>query len=153
MGDTRERAGAAGVAVAGVAFKIALYVCVVVLLFWIGKASYQFGHDVFNQQAMSPGRRPGGNRCDQRRMPLLYKIGQNPSEKRTDQRAQPVFVCPGKTFHLPWTNCKAWNLSFKHCLYTKPVLWRILAGDDERGRGRSDSVIVEERMKYLYQFS
>ena len=55
MGDTRERAGAAGVAVAGVAFKIALYVCVVVLLFWIGKASYQFGHDVFNQQAMSPG--------------------------------------------------------------------------------------------------
>ena len=54
MGDTRERAGAAGVAVAGVAFKIALYVCVVVLLFWIGKASYQFGHDVFNQQAMSP---------------------------------------------------------------------------------------------------
>ena len=55
MSDTRERAGAAGVVVAGVFFKIALYVCVVVLLFWVGKASFQFGHDVFNQQAMSPG--------------------------------------------------------------------------------------------------
>ena len=55
MSDTKERAGAAGVVVAGVFFKIALYVCVVVLLFWVGKASFQFGHDVFNQQAMSPG--------------------------------------------------------------------------------------------------
>ena len=53
MGDTRERAGAAGVAVAGVAFKIALYVCVVVLLFWIGKASYQFGHDVFAEEPVA----------------------------------------------------------------------------------------------------
>ena len=52
MSDTKERAGAAGVVVAGVFFKIALYVCVVVLLFWIGKSSFQFGHDVFNQHAM-----------------------------------------------------------------------------------------------------
>ena len=36
-------------------FKIALYVCVVVLIIWIGKTAYQFGYDVFNQQAMSPG--------------------------------------------------------------------------------------------------
>ena len=55
MSDTRERAGAAGVVVAGTFFKIVLYICVIVLLFWVGKASYQFGHDVFNQQAMSPG--------------------------------------------------------------------------------------------------
>lgn len=55
MSDTKERAGAAGVVVAGVFFKIALYVCVVVLLFWIRKSSFQFGHDVFNQHAMSPG--------------------------------------------------------------------------------------------------
>ena len=47
--------GAAGVVVAGTFFKIVLYICVIVLLFWVGKASYQFGHDVFNQQAMSPG--------------------------------------------------------------------------------------------------
>lgn len=42
MSDTRERAGAAGVVVAGTFFKIVLYICVIVLLFWVGKASYQF---------------------------------------------------------------------------------------------------------------
>ncbi|MDO4273089.1 MAG: solute-binding protein [Eubacteriales bacterium] len=55
MGNTRERVGAAGVVVAGGFFRIALYVCVVVLIFWIGKSTYQFGYDVFNQEAMSPG--------------------------------------------------------------------------------------------------
>ena len=50
MSDTRERAGAAGVVVAGTFFKIVLYICVIVLLFWVGKASYQFGHDVFYVQ-------------------------------------------------------------------------------------------------------
>lgn len=55
MGNTRERVGAAGVVVASGFFRIALYVCVVVLIFWIGKSTYQFGYDVFNQQAMSPG--------------------------------------------------------------------------------------------------
>ncbi|MDC7286800.1 endolytic transglycosylase MltG [Blautia schinkii] len=55
MGNTRERVGAAGVVVAGGFFRIALYVCVIVLIFWIGKSTYQFGYDVFNQQAMSPG--------------------------------------------------------------------------------------------------
>ena len=54
-GETRDRVGAAGVAIASVFFKIALYICVIVLLFWIGKSAFQFGHDVFNQQAMSPG--------------------------------------------------------------------------------------------------
>ena len=55
MGDTRDRMGKAGLFVAGSAFKIALYVCVIVLIIWIGRVSYQFGHDIFNQQPMSPG--------------------------------------------------------------------------------------------------
>ena len=50
MGDTRDRMGAAGVAVAGGFFKIALYVCVAVLIIWIGKVTYQFGYDIFNQR-------------------------------------------------------------------------------------------------------
>ena len=54
MGDTRDRVGNAGVIVAGGAFKIALYVCIVVLIIWLGRLSYQFGHDIFNQQPMSP---------------------------------------------------------------------------------------------------
>ena len=55
MGETKDRVGAAGVIVAGGFFKIALYVCVAVLIIWIGKVTYQFGYNVFNQQAMSPG--------------------------------------------------------------------------------------------------
>lgn len=54
MSNVRERAGAAGVAIAGGIFRIVLYLCVIVLIFWIGKSTYQFGYDVFNQQAMSP---------------------------------------------------------------------------------------------------
>ena len=55
MGDTRNRAGAAGVFLAGSFFRTALYVCIAVLIFWLGKTSYQFGYGVFNQQAVSPG--------------------------------------------------------------------------------------------------
>ena len=55
MGDTRDRVGKAGVFVAGGAFRIALYVCIVVLIIWIGRVSYQFGHDIFDQHPMSPG--------------------------------------------------------------------------------------------------
>ena len=55
MGDTKDRVGAAGVIVAGGFFKIAMYVCVAVLVIWIGKVTYQFGYNIFNQQAMSPG--------------------------------------------------------------------------------------------------
>ncbi len=55
MENTRERVGAAGVVVAGGFFRIVLYICVVVLIFWIGKSTYQFGYDIFNQQPMSPG--------------------------------------------------------------------------------------------------
>ena len=54
MGDTRDRVGNAGVIVAGGAFKIALYVCIVVLIIWLGRLSYQFGHDIFDKQPMSP---------------------------------------------------------------------------------------------------
>lgn len=54
MSNVRERAGAFGVAFAGGVFKIALYVCIIVLIFWLGKSSYEFGYDVFNQRAVSP---------------------------------------------------------------------------------------------------
>lgn len=54
MSNVRERAGALGVAFAGGVFKIALYVCIIVLIFWLGKSSYEFGYDVFNQRAVSP---------------------------------------------------------------------------------------------------
>ena len=55
MADTRDKLGRVGVFLAGGVFKIALYICIIVFLIWIGKSTYQFGYDVFNQQAMSPG--------------------------------------------------------------------------------------------------
>ena len=55
MANTKDRVGKAGMVLASGVFKIALYGCVVVLIIWIGRTTYQFGYDVFNQQAMSPG--------------------------------------------------------------------------------------------------
>ena len=55
MGNTRNQVGKAGLFVAGGVFRTALYVCVALLIFWVGKSAYQFGYDVCNQQAVSPG--------------------------------------------------------------------------------------------------
>lgn len=55
MGNTRDQVGKAGLFVASGIFRTAFYVCVAVLIFWIGKSAYQFGYKVFNQQAVSPG--------------------------------------------------------------------------------------------------
>lgn len=44
-----------GVMVAGGFFRVVVYIAIVVLIAWLGKASYSFGYDIFNQQAMSPG--------------------------------------------------------------------------------------------------
>ena len=55
MGNKKDQVGAAGVIVAGGFFKIALYVCVAVLVIWIGKVTYLFGYNIFNQLALCPG--------------------------------------------------------------------------------------------------
>lgn len=55
MGNTRDQVGKAGLFIASGVFRTALYVCVALLIFWMGKSVYQFGYDVFNQQAVSPG--------------------------------------------------------------------------------------------------
>lgn len=55
MGNARDRLAKVGLAMAGSFFRIALWVCVAVLIFWVGKTTYHFGYDVFNQQAVSPG--------------------------------------------------------------------------------------------------
>lgn len=55
MASVQEKVGAIGLFLAGTIFKIALYVCVGVLIFWLGKSSYSFGYDILNEKAMSPG--------------------------------------------------------------------------------------------------
>ena len=39
----------------GIDIQIPDYIFIIVFLIWVGKSAYQFGYDVFNQQAMSPG--------------------------------------------------------------------------------------------------
>ena len=115
MSDTRDRAGAAGVAVAGVIFKIALYVCVVVLLFWIGKSAYQFGHDVFNQEAMSPGEGQEVTVVISEDA-SLYKIAKT-LQKKGLVKSAPGILCSGETVHLS-RKAAGRYLSFEYCLYT-----------------------------------
>lgn len=55
MGNTRERVGAAGLVMAKGIFRIVLYVCIAFLIFWAGKATYEFAYSIFNEQPMSPG--------------------------------------------------------------------------------------------------
>ncbi|MCI5901572.1 MAG: solute-binding protein [Blautia sp.] len=55
MGSTRDKVGKLGVILASSFFRCVLYICVAVLIFWIGKSTYQFGYNIFNQRAMSPG--------------------------------------------------------------------------------------------------
>lgn len=55
MGSIGDKIGKAGLALAGFAFHIAFYICMAVLIFWAGRQTYQFGYQVFNQQAMNPG--------------------------------------------------------------------------------------------------
>ena len=107
MSDTRERAGAAGVVVAGTFFKIVLYICVIVLLFWVGKASYQFGHDVFNQQAMSPG--------EGQEVTVVIKEDTS-LYKRSGQECNGI-LCSGETVHLSW-KASGRNVSVKYSIYT-----------------------------------
>ena len=134
MGNTRERAGAAGVAVAGGFFKIALYVCVVVLLFWVGKSSYQFGHDVFNQQAVSPG---DGQEVTVviKQDDSLYKIAKTLEKKGLVNNALVFYVQENLSNYHGKLQPGTYLLS---TAYTPNRIMGILAGDEEQ-EGVSDS--------------
>ena len=107
MGDTKDRVGAAGVIVAGGFFKIALYVCVAVLVIWIGKVTYQFGYNVFNQQAMNPG--------EGQEVTVVIK------EDATSYDIAKTLKSKGlieDTLVLQWEN-ETRHISTQYCLYTK----------------------------------
>ena len=127
MSDTRERAGAAGVVVAGTFFKIVLYICVIVLLFWVGKASYQFGHDVFNQQAMSPGE---GQEVTVviKEDTSLYKIAKTLQKKGLVKSATVFYVQERLSTYHGKLQAGTYLLS---TAYTPNRIMGILAGDDE----------------------
>ena len=134
MSDTRERAGAAGVVVAGTFFKIVLYICVIVVLFWVGKAFYVFCHDVFNQQAMSPGE---GQEVTVviKEDTSLYKIAKTLQKKGLVKSATVFYVQERLSTYHGKLQAGTYLLS---TAYTPNRIMGILAGDDEQ-EGVSDS--------------
>ena len=126
MSDTRERAGAAGVVVAGTFFKIVLYICVIVLLFWVGKASYQL--------AMSPGE---GQEVTVviKEDTSLYKIAKTLQKKGLVKSATVFYVQERLSTYHGKLQAGTYLLS---TAYTPNRIMGILAGDDEQ-EGVSDS--------------
>ena len=128
MADTRDKAGRAGVFLAGGAFKIALYICILVFLIWVGKSAYQFGYDVFNQQAMSPGE---GQEITVviKEDASLYGIAKT-LQKKGLVKSAPVFYVQERlsTYH---GKLKAGTYLLSTA-YTPNRIMGILAGDEEQ---------------------
>ncbi len=127
MGNTRERLGAASVAVAGGIFRIILYLCVVVLIFWAGKTTYQFGYDVFNQQAMSPGEGTEITVVIQEGT-SVYRIGKILESKGLIKDARVFYVQEKLSNHKGDLKPGTYLLS---TAYTPDRIMSILAGDEE----------------------
>jgi len=134
MADTRDKAGRAGVFLAGGAFKIALYICILVFLIWVGKSAYQFGYDVFNQQAMSPGE---GQEVTVviKEDTSLYKIAKTLQKKGLVKSATVFYVQERLSTYHGKLQAGTYLLS---TAYTPNRIMGILAGDDEQ-EGVSDS--------------
>ena len=134
MADTRDKAGRAGVFLAGGAFKIALYICILVFLIWVGKSAYQFGYDVFNQQAMSPGE---GQEVTVviKEDTSLYKIAKTLQKKGPVKSATVFYVQERLSTYHGKLQAGTYLLS---TAYTPNRIMGILAGDDEQ-EGVSDS--------------
>ena len=134
MADTRDKAGRAGGFLAGGAFKIALYICILVFLIWVGKSAYQYGYDVFNQQAMSPGE---GQEVTVviKEDTSLYKIAKTLQKKGLVKSATVFYVQERLSTYHGKLQAGTYLLS---TAYTPNRIMGILAGDDEQ-EGVSDS--------------
>ena len=133
MGSTRDKVGKAGVAVASGIFRTAFYVCVAVLIFWIGKSTYQFGYNIFNQQAMSPGAgqevtvviEDGSS---------VYKIGKTLESKGLVEDAKIFYVQERLSNYHGKLKAGTYRLS---TAYTPNRIMSILSGEDEEGADNS----------------
>lgn len=128
MSTFRDKAGRAGVVLAGGFFRIALYVCVALLIFWIGKASFNFGYQIFNQHAMSPG--------DGQEVTVVitegssvYDIGKTLEKKGLIRDAKVFFIQEKLSNYTGQLKPGTYLLS---TAYTPNRIMGILAGDEEQ---------------------
>ena len=133
MGSTRDKVGKAGVAVASGIFRTAFYVCVAVLIFWIGKSAYQFGYGIFNQQAMSPG---AGQEVTVviEEGSSVYKIGKTLESKGLVEDAKIFYVQERLSNYHGKLKAGTYTLS---TAYTPNRMMSILSGEDEEGADNS----------------
>lgn len=126
MGHTKERVGTV---LAGGAFRILFYVCVVFLMIWLGKTTYQFGYQIFNQQAMSPGEgqevtvviKEGSS---------VYQIGKTLENKGLIEDARVFWIQEKLSNYRDQLKPGTYILS---TAYTPTRIMGILAGDESQG--------------------
>ncbi|MDY5020901.1 MAG: endolytic transglycosylase MltG [Blautia sp.] len=128
MSTIRDKAGRAGLVLAGGFFRIALYVCVALLVFWIGKSSYNFGYQIFNQHAMSPG---DGQEVTVviKESSSVYDIGKTLEKKGLIRDAKVFFIQEKLSNYAGQLKPGTYLLS---TAYTPNRIMGILAGDTEQ---------------------
>ena len=128
MGNTRDQVGKAGLVIAGGVFRTALYICVAVLIFWGGKTAYQFGYNVFDQQAISPGAGQEVTVVIQEGS-SVYDIGRLLESKGLIEDAKVFYVQEKLSNYRGKLNAGTYLLS---TAYTPTRIMGILAGDEEQ---------------------
>ena len=128
MGNTRDQVGKAGLVIAGGVFRTALYICVAVLIFWGGKTAYQFGYNVFDQQAISPGAGQEVTVVIQEGS-SVYDIGRILESKGLIEDAKVFYVQEKLSNYRVKLNAGTYLLS---TAYTPTRIMGILAGDEEQ---------------------
>ena len=128
MGNTRDQVGKAGLVIAGGVFRTALYICVAVLIFWGGKTAYQFGYNVFDQQAISPGAGQEVTVVIQEGS-SVYDIGRILESKGLIEDAKVFYVQEKLSNYREKLNAGTYLLS---TAYTPTRIMGILAGDEEQ---------------------
>lgn len=128
MENVRDKVGKAGLIFAGGVFRMALYVCAAVFIFWAGKTAYQFAYDVFDQEAMSPG--------DGQEVTVVipegatvYQIGEILESKGLIEDARVFYVQEKLSNYKGQLKSGTYLLS---TAYTPDRIMGILAGDEEQ---------------------
>ncbi|MCD8155670.1 MAG: solute-binding protein [Clostridiales bacterium] len=129
MAGTKDRMEKVGVFLASGIFRTTLYICLVLLILWLGKSSYEFGYNVFNQEAMSPGDGQEVTVVIQEGS-SVWQIGRTLKQKGLIEDAKVFWVQELLSSYHGKLESGTYLLS---TAYTPNRIMSILAGEDEEG--------------------
>lgn len=123
-----------GVWVASGVFRAAVYLGVVILIFWMGKSAYSFGYDIFNQQAMSPG---DGEEVTVviKEGASVYNIGKTLEKKGLIEDAKIFYVQERLSVYKGKLKPGTYILS---TAFTPDQIMAVLSGEEEDKSGEED---------------